>query len=142
VLVLFSLYYLISAIGFGLFKEFGPGPGLLPRILGLLMLVLGIIQLLSKDCFFETDKEKFLINGQWKQFLFLLTLNILTVCFMETIGFIPIMTIFSMLLLTIMDKWPVKISFLFSILISLICWFVFSIVFKLPLPLGLLSLVF
>lgn len=138
-LILIAVYYLTQAFQFGLWQGYGPGPGLLPVLLGFALLILSIIQLFSKDGLRSEDKEIFLTKEEAKRLGILLVVNIAAIVLLESVGFIVVITAFSFVILFFMDNWPFSKSILLSVGLSVVCWILFAVLFKLPLPEGILT---
>ncbi len=138
-LILLSVFYLSQAFEFGLWQGYGPGPGLLPVILGFTMLILSIFQLFSHDGLKSQDKEIFLTKEEAKRLAILLVVNIVAIVLLESVGFIVVITAFAFVILFFMDKWTFTKSITLSLGLSIVCWILFAVVFKLPLPEGILT---
>ncbi len=140
-LVLLSAYYTSQSFSFGLWQGFGPGPGLMPLILGISMFVLSLYQLMSTDGVRSKDQSKFLDAVARKRLAVLLLMTILAVLLMEKVGFIPIIILYCFIILAYLDEWKVGKSILFSVGLSVGSWVLFDMIFQLPLPEGLLHLI-
>ncbi|HWQ78522.1 MAG TPA: tripartite tricarboxylate transporter TctB family protein [Anaerovoracaceae bacterium] len=140
-LVLLSAYYTTQAITFGMWQGFGPGPGLMPLILGVSMFILSLYQLFSKDGIRSKEKEIFLGREERKRLVTLLLVNVLATVFLETAGFIIVIMAYCLVILLYLSKWSVKKGILLSVGMSVTCWVLFAVIFQLPLPEGLLEFV-
>jgi len=141
VIIAVSIYYTLESPKFGLWQGYGPGPGLLPLILGIAMLILGGIQFLSKDGIKSKEEESFLQKTEAVRVSAFAVLILLAIILMNTVGFLFVTILFSFIVLRFLECYSTKKSIVISILVPFALWVLFFFVFRLDLPKGILSLI-
>ena len=141
VVIAVAVYYIYGALSFGLWQGYGPGPGLLPLLLGICFLILGVIQLFSQEALKSAVKDIFLTKQEGHRIAALTVLAFLTVVLMNTAGFLIITIIFSFIVLKYFESYTTKKSIITSLALPICLWALFNIIFKLDLPAGLLSII-
>lgn len=141
VVIALAIYYIYGSLSFGLWQGYGPGPGLLPVILGIAFLLLGVIQLFSKEALRSTVKDIFLTKQEGLRIAGLILLSFITVILMNSLGFLIVTVLLSFVVLRFFEDYSTKKSIITSLLLPFCLWIMFNVAFKLDLPDGLLSFI-
>jgi putative tricarboxylic transport membrane protein len=145
VLLSFAVILFFAAQGLPLKSEFGPGSGLFPVILSVLLALLSlaiIIQAWWKNRLGKTTEEtqKILGPGKKKYFLYLACFFAFSL-FLEKLGYFLSMILFLGFILKYVEKQSWKTTCAIIIASGLISYFIFVKFLAVPLPAGILSLV-
>ena len=145
VLLGFAVVLFFAAQGLPLKSEFGPGSGLFPVILSVLLALLSltiIIQAWWNDRLDKTPEGTHKILGPEKKkyFLYLACFFAFSL-FFEKLGYFPSMILFLGFILKYVEKQSWKTTCGIIILSGLISYLIFFKFLAVPLPAGILSLV-
>lgn len=140
-LLLVAFYYVLKSFSFGFWKGYGPGPGLLPLILGISMIILCVLQLFSKDVLRSIEESIFLKRREWARVSLYFLAAVVTAALMNTLGFLLVTILFSFVVLRYIESWPTQKSVYISLLLPFMLWALFYIGFKVELPEGVLSII-
>lgn len=141
VIFLLALYYTISSVSFGLWVGFGPGPGLLPLCMGIVMMILSLIQLLSKEALRSEEVKIFLTKNQGLRIIVFTVSTLLTIILMEPLGFLVATALYIFFLLRFMEDYTIFKSIRSAVIVPIVFWVLFYVIFELPLPEGLLAII-
>jgi putative tricarboxylic transport membrane protein len=141
VLIVLAIYYSVSSVSFGLWVGFGPGPGLLPLLLGIAMIIMCLLQLFSKEALRSEEVKVFLTKNQAVRIFLFTVSTLLTIMLMETLGFIIALALYIFWLLRFMENYTVFKAAQSALIIPIVFWVLFYVIFELPLPEGLLSII-
>ncbi|WP_320128843.1 tripartite tricarboxylate transporter TctB family protein [uncultured Sphaerochaeta sp.] len=117
-----------------------PGPKFLPGLAAIGFFICGAGIFVSSTLN-KRDEKTFLLKEGWLRLVFSLILLCVYVLMLKYFGYLLITPIFTYVIVTLFAHGkPTKTinRIIFSILVSLIIYFIYSYIFKLPLPSGLL----
>lgn len=138
VLVIFSAFYFYQSFEYDYWYGYGPGAGFTPRWTSSIMLILCIIAFVQS---FKEDGIKVvdtLPKGEgWINIFIAIISMIFFVLFAKKIGFIITSTIMLTVLFGRSQKWYK--AFIFGLVLTLICFYIFKILLKVPVPVNRLG---
>ena len=134
----------IGALGYGLFSEGVPEPGLLPFIAGSVMILLGISVLITSfkgERSGQASREKiFPERDSWKRLLYALFALSAYISCVEYLGFLFTTFLFMIFLLRLLEPQRWIVAFAVSILTAASSYLLFQIFLKTQLPKGILGI--
>ncbi|WP_258358733.1 tripartite tricarboxylate transporter TctB family protein [Moorella sulfitireducens (nom. illeg.)] len=136
-LIALSIYYGREALSLGLWVGFGPGPGLMPLLLSIIMFILACFLLLSPDGLKNTETDSFILADGKRRLIMVVLFLIISTYLMDIIGFILSTMILTYTILQMVEKWGMKRSAIVAIILPVTFWFLFAVAFKMQLPEGI-----
>jgi putative tricarboxylic transport membrane protein len=130
---LWSTTYRIGNIG-------NPGPGFLPLLLGLLLIVLSLVLLGQAKQRTPQSLTPYLLRGGWKKVVYTVSITVLAAFLFEPLGYL--LTFFFLLILLIRGAGPqsFRTTLLIAFFSALIIYLIFVLLLKQQLPKGLLGI--
>ena len=138
-----GVFFVVNAIGYGLFSEGVPDPGFLPFLGGIILISLSMLDIILTSRQLSegstSDKQPLQIGSVKKTCFALLSLVVFTAT-VSYLGFL--VTTFLILILLLKTIHPLRWSFVLiaSILTTLGSYLVFHILLKLQFPKGILGI--
>jgi putative tricarboxylic transport membrane protein len=141
----FALIIIFMSRKMPITSEFGPGSGLFPIVVSVILALLGLmilIQTWRENRHVKPSQETYEILGPNKKKYFIyLSLFFAFGIFLEPLGYLPTMTLFLLVLLKGVEKQSWKTTWGLIIICCLSSYIIFKKLLAVPLPDGILSFI-
>ncbi len=139
--VVVGIVVIIQSRGLKYMAEYGPGPGFLPRWLGVGVIILGLV-LLAQVTFGRKERETLSLPSKYAAWqMFLVMFGFFAFVFLgEKVGFLLCIGLLFLFLLVVVERKGWKFSLTIAVINSLFFWGIFELGLHLRLPAGLLDL--
>lgn len=138
IFLIFAGTLFVQALDYNYYSKVGPGPGLLPRWLSGLMIILSVLYIIDCNRQAPISVKDLLPQGEGqKKVLIFMGALIIFIVSISYLGFILSSVVMLLLLFKIGYNW--YSSLLFSIMTTLIVYGLFRKILSVPLPVGILG---
>lgn len=140
ILIAFSIFLIAESLTMQLFSQYGPGPGMFPLGLGVLLGFLSIGLLIENMMPGKNDKASPFQNrkGLFSSFLVIIAL-VFYVLFIKTLGYLLTTFLLVMFLMAVIAKDKFRTSILTAIGVTLLLFLIFQVGLDVHLPKGFLG---